>query len=89
MYIRNLQSVQSRQTDSIYTIQGEILPKWRVMELTERFYLNSEYLPKRVIEGMHLASIDRYVLLGIVRCCRASCEAFGDRFLDVRRVVFR
>lgn len=89
MYIRNLQSVQSHQTDLIYTTQGEILPKWRVMEFTESFYLNTDYLPKRVIEAVHLASVERYVLLGIVRRCRAGCEAFGDRFLDVRRVVLR
>lgn len=37
---------------------------------------------------MHLATIERDIFLGIVRSRGTGSEAFGNRFLGVRRVVF-
>lgn len=43
---------------------------------------------ERIVEGVHLPSVQRNVFLGVVRGGGAGCEALRNRLLDVRRVVF-
>lgn len=50
--------------------------------------LNSAGSPERIVEGVHLPSVQRNVFLGVVRGGGAGCEALRNRLLDVRRVVF-